>query len=105
MNKNTTLLLLFLFVTPVINAQVIFQKTFKRSDNYNDAGATIRQTNDGGYIITGLGVDTATGNYDAYLFKTDFYGDTIWTKYFGGVSSFDAGKEVCQTTDGGYIMY
>ncbi|MEJ2628605.1 MAG: hypothetical protein P8078_08630, partial [bacterium] len=34
---------------------------------------------------------------------TDAFGDTLWTKTYGG-SENDHGNSICQTTDQGYII-
>jgi len=67
-------------------------------------GFSVIQTIDGGYVITGRIFSNLPGSSgDIYLIKTDFQGDTIWTKSFGGVDD-DCGYSVQQTTDGGYIV-
>ncbi|MFH1320322.1 MAG: SprB repeat-containing protein, partial [Bacteroidota bacterium] len=53
------------------------------------------ETNDNGYIITGM------IGFVACLIKTDSDGDTLWTRKFGGG---DYGRSVLQTSDGGYVM-
>jgi hypothetical protein len=42
-------------------------------------------------------------SYDAYLIRTNASGDTLWTRTFGG-SSYDGGRSVQQTSDGGYVI-
>jgi len=76
-------------------------KTFG-GDNY-DIGHCVRQTDDGGYIITGYTYSYGSGSSDAWLIKTDSNGETSWTKTFGGSSS-EHGYSVQQTTDSGYIV-
>lgn len=67
-------------------AQVTFQKSFITGSN---GAPSVKQTNDGGYIITGDN-----------LIRTDENGDTLWSRnfYFGTSSSAQ------QTFDGGYAI-
>jgi len=62
-----------------------------------NAGHSINQTSDGGYIITGV------QDGDICLLKTDPFGDSTWAKYYGGGLD-DCGYSVNQTSDGGYII-
>jgi len=68
-----------------------------------DEGYTVRQTQEGGYIIAGETNSFGAGSYDVYLIKTNGSGDTLWTKTYGGTNT-DAGNSVQQTLDGGYIV-
>ncbi len=63
-----------------------------------DAGRSVQQTSDGGYIAVGL-----TMSDDLWLVKTDAYGNMEWNKTYGG-SGYDDGYSVEQTSDGGYIV-
>ena len=102
--KTIKALLLLSLITGIGNAQVIFQKTFSRGIDFLDSGSGVKQTSDGGYILCGSGVYTTSGNYDAYIIKTNMYGDTLWTYFFGGPIDLDMAAEVTQTSDGGYII-
>lgn len=63
---------------------------------------SVQQTNDGGYIINGYAQGSTTGT-DYYLLKVNAFGDSLWTRTYGGISS-EQGRSVKQTTDGGYII-
>jgi hypothetical protein len=67
-----------------------------------DFGTCVRQTFDGGYVISGY-TRSPAWDTDVYLMKTDVDGDTLWIKNYGG-SENDGGSVVRQTSDGGYIV-
>lgn len=69
----------------------------------DDAGFSVRQTSDDGFIIVGGTVSFGAGDVDVYLIRTDANGTPLWTKTFGG-TDFDNGWSVKQTTDGGFIL-
>jgi len=79
----------------------LWTNTFGGSSS--DYGYCVKQTTDGGYIITGRTDSYGKGGRDFWLIKTDSNGDSTWTKTFGG-SSQDFGYSVQQTTDGGYVI-
>lgn len=66
-------------------------------------GYKIHVTSDNGYIITGNTNGFGAGESDMYLIKTDVFGDTMWTRTFGG-TGMDVAYDVQQTVDGGYIV-
>lgn len=68
-----------------------------------DCSYFVRQTNDGGYIVTGFTLSYGAGGADVYLIKTDSGGDTLWTKIIGGYE-WEYGFSVQQTADEGYIV-
>jgi len=84
-----------------LTAQITFQRTYGGTGR--DTACSVQQTADGGYIIAGTTESYGAGRQDVYLVRTDAYGDTLWTRTFGGDAS-DYGRSVRQTTDGGFIV-
>ena len=68
-----------------------------------DCGYSVRQTDDGGYIIAGVTHSYGSGDNDIWLIKTDAVGDCTWSQTFGG-NGCDVGRWAEQTMDGGYIV-
>ncbi|MDP3682575.1 MAG: T9SS type A sorting domain-containing protein, partial [Ignavibacteria bacterium] len=68
-----------------------------------DEGRYVQQTTDGGYIITGFTEFPAPRGSDIWLLKTDYKGDTLWTKTYGG-KYFDGAFSVSETKNGGYFI-
>jgi hypothetical protein len=69
----------------------------------NEYGFSVKQTSDGGYIVSG-GTRGILVNYSwVYLIKTDANGDTLWTRIIK-INDYNSGAEVIQTTDGGFVI-
>jgi hypothetical protein len=70
-------------------------------------GPEVRQTRDGGYAATGMGIFKGIFGLghrdDIYLMKTDSIGNFKWRKTFGG-NGQDVGFSLKQTSDNGYII-
>ncbi|MCZ2267437.1 MAG: T9SS type A sorting domain-containing protein [Ignavibacteriales bacterium] len=81
----------------------LWTKTFDGAGQ--DAGYSVQQTSDGGYIAVGF--TTQLTGEDVFLIKTDSLGELIWNKSFdksGSGISRDVGLCVQQTNDDGYII-
>jgi hypothetical protein len=96
MKKIFLLFLLF----PVFVFGQGWERTYKID---HSAGYSVQETIDGGYIICGITTTFNDVGWDVYLIKTNNFGDTLWTKTYGGIES-DWGRSVKQTLDGGYII-
>jgi hypothetical protein len=72
-----------------------------------DYGYSVRQTQDGGYIICGYIISRWQEEFSIsklLLIKADAKGNKLWDKTFGGTLGYTHGFSVQQTTDGGYIV-
>jgi len=83
------------------SGDTLWTKTFGGSNH--ELGASVQQTLDNGYVITGSTGSFGAGSEDAWLIKTDASGDTLRTKTFGG-SDAERFLSIQQTDDSGYIM-
>ncbi len=71
----------------------------------HEAGYSVQQTDDDGYIITGVALEGISNlNRNVWLIKTNPNGDTLWTKVIGTYMHDDWSHCVQQTEDGGYVI-
>lgn len=102
--RNICLTALFLTgaMENVLAQQVTrFQKVI--GGNSSDLSYDIKNTLDGGFILTGATSSYGAGGSDVFLIKTDGNGGTEWRKTYGG-SGTDAGWKVITTSDSGFIV-
>jgi len=85
------------------NASGDTQWTRTYGGDSDDVGHSVRQTSDGGYIVAGYTWSFGAGDCDVYLIRTNAFGDTQWTRTYGG-TGYDWGNSILQTLDGGYIV-
>jgi len=65
-----------------------------------DSGSSVRQTDDGGYILVGNHITFHPNTRELLLIKTDSKGDRLWTKVFEN----RYGWGICRTLDNGYLI-
>ncbi len=68
-----------------------------------DAGYSVRQCYNGGYIIAGRTTNSLTSNTDFYLIKADAAGNAEWEKRLG-TEVYDEARSLIQTPDKGYLI-
>jgi len=68
-----------------------------------DVGFSVEECSDSGFIITGMTYSFGAGDADIYLIRTDSWGNTIWTKTYGG-TKYDAGYSVQECASGSFII-
>ncbi|WP_422090112.1 hypothetical protein [Tenacibaculum ovolyticum] len=86
---------------------LLWEKSFGGSEI--DEARAITPTNDGNFIIIGdtrsenKDVSKNNGGADLWVIKINTDGNLIWEKNYGG-SSFDVGRSVHKTLDGGFLI-
>ncbi|UCG43571.1 MAG: hypothetical protein JSU73_02845 [candidate division WOR-3 bacterium] len=98
MTRSVLALFLLALAMPLV-AQITFERTYGFSSAQCNS---VVQTHDGGYAA--VGDISVSGNWnDIVLIRTDSYGDTIWTRTYGG-PNYDRGIACRQTADSGYVV-
>jgi hypothetical protein len=81
--------------------EIEWQKIYGgKSDEF---GFKARETFDGNYVVVGYSNSFDDGKQKAYILSVDKFGDTLWSKTYGG-SSESAAHSFQQTSDSGYIV-
>lgn len=83
------------------SGNVIWLQTW--GDTLYDIAYSYAPTSDGGFIVCGLTQEAAPADFDAFLIRTDAFGDTLWTRQIGG-PGIDHAVSVIQTADGGFAF-
>ncbi len=91
----------FWLVKTDANGDSLWSRTF--GNPWEDMPWCVRQTADGGYVITGRTARSG-GNTDLWLVKTNAEGDSLWSLTYGNVIEGEAGVSVIQNGDGGYTI-
>jgi hypothetical protein len=83
------------------DGDTLWSKTYG-GDGAEFAGAAI-QTKDNGYLITGSTFVNDTAEGDVWIIKTDSFGETLWSRIYGGKQK-EGGRQIQMLKDGGYII-
>ncbi len=61
------------------------------------------EASEGGYLMLGTTSSFGVGNPKVFLIRTDAFGDTLWTRTYGGTAGND-GNSIFQSEDGGFVI-
>ena len=95
------IILLFLVISNISFSQITFQKTY--GGELEEECDAVVQTEDGGFILAGSTRSYGNGNYDLYIIRTDPYGDTLWTRTFGG-TGHDTANDIVKIDAENYLI-
>ena len=93
----------FFSESSIVQAEMPFTILKNYGGNQDDRGYAVQQTSDGGYVIVGSSTSYGAGGADLWVLKVDASGEFSWSKTYGGQGN-DVGKDIVQTSDGGYII-
>lgn len=100
--KTKFILILYIFtLSYVCNSQAYFQKTYNLP--LDQEGQDVLPTPDGGYLIAGYTNTSLLYDCDLFIFKTDAFGNLLWTKTYGGTKP-DFPYHMLATNDGNYFL-
>ena len=87
----------------IVQAKMPFTMIKNYGGTQDERGYAVQQTSDGGYVIVGSSTSYGAGGADLWILKLDVEGEFMWSKTYGGQGN-DIGKDIIQTSDGGYII-
>ncbi len=79
----------------------LWERTF--GGGSGEAGYSLIESVDGGYVICGVTSSYGAGGRDVWLIKVDRDGNKLWDRTFGGEGD-DIGYSLIESGDGGYVI-
>jgi len=70
---------------------------------YNEQGHSACSLPDGGYAVLGATYSFGDGDHDIYLLRLNSFGDTIWTRHYGGAAA-DYGFDIQPAAGNGFVI-
>ncbi len=83
------------------NGTVAWNQTYGGAND--EYGYSVLVSGDGGYVIGGYTLSSATHSYDLLLLKASSDGTLEWIQTFGGAGP-ERGRSIAATADGGYVI-
>lgn len=84
-----------------LDGEMQWSKTFGGEGDDHCWG--VLPTRDGGYVLVGETIRSASGAEDCYLIKTDASGSEVWSRTFGGEQG-DRCFSIALADDGGFLL-
>lgn len=84
------------------NGDTIWTKTY--GGVFDEEAKSVKQTSDGGYILTGSSKSFGDLNGDILTIKTNSFGDTLWTYKYQGSLDDNSYDIIEDNTGAGYII-
>ena len=86
------------------NGTFDWKKEYIHAGDTGIAGNSVALTNDSGYIVVGYKVfGNPQSDYRLLIMKTDWNGDSLWSKEFN-LNNSNAFPDIIQTSDGGFLI-
>ena len=79
-----------------------WQKTY--GGTKTDWGNSVKQTDDGGYIVLGSTASYGSGQWDIWVVKTNEHGDEEWNTTYGGTGFEQSGHSIVETSDNCFFV-
>jgi hypothetical protein len=83
------------------NGDTLWTRTF--GGNATDEAYSVRQTDDGGFLVAGGSNSFGVNGNEFYVVRTDENGDPLWNKTYGGPGE-EIARGLALTSDGGAII-
>jgi len=80
---------------------ILWNKTYGGSSD--DCAYSIVIDSDNGYVLAGYTYSFGSGDSDAWLIKTDTFGNLLWNKTYGG-ARHDEAHSITRIPNGGFII-
>jgi hypothetical protein len=79
---------------------VVWETYFQ--ENYGDFRSVL-QLPDSSYLVVGSGAPGGSGTFNGWLLKLNSHGDSLWSRYYGGLGP-DYFTSARQAADGGFVI-
>ena len=80
---------------------ILWQKAF--GGNEDDSATSIRETADGGFVVSGQTLSFGAGLSDVWVLRLDASGEAVWQRTYGGAGE-EGDSRVITASDGGFVV-